>query len=385
MYFLAQQPKIERFVIDGGNRHTGVPLLLVESVELLEKIHLGTRRSLDRIQPLEAGLEPESLQVEWCEEGMALRIPDATGASCRREKPQIRTSVSVTKGMFHPTGGTILHIPYRFPESDNDEIYAIGSFHCSGVGWKVGQSVRPNGRGPDLGPVGLVLGVLTVSKSSREGTDIGGPSRSCMQMPPSSVIESLRASSPSVVCAWDCRAARASVLDFLGALLVLSVEDGRSLLVEAWSGRSIGIAPSTAMLRHEVKVAGALMEKSGGTMAGAGLLGTVRGERPLRAAPPRGEGEPCIVAVEKEREETHSRRLALICARTAVLQPRRFSVGTRLLRGVQLYAPILPPLDRWTHSHIHNPSCCSSCRVCHPLCTVWGAGTGHLQLRGPPH
>ncbi len=69
------------------------------------------------------------------------------------------------------------------------------------------------------------------------------------------------------------------------------------------SGRSIGIAPSTAMLRHEVKLA-AVVEKSGGRTEGAGLLAGTRGERPRRAAPPRGEGEPCIVAVEKEREET---------------------------------------------------------------------------------
>ena len=39
------------------------------------------------------------------------------------------------------------------------------------------------------------------------------------------------------------------------------------------SGRSIGIAPSTAMLRHEVKVAGDLIEKSGGRGGGAVCTG----------------------------------------------------------------------------------------------------------------
>lgn len=44
-------------------------------------------------------------------------------------------------------------------------------------------------------------------------------------------------------------------------------------------------------------------------------------------------------------------RLALI---SAVHQPRHLPRGNLWLRGVQFYAPILPPLDRWTHSHIHN-------------------------------
>ena len=99
------------------------------------------------------------------------------------------------------------------------------------------------------------------------------------------------------------RAASASVLDFLGALLLLESEGAASGAAGVGSGRSIGIAPSTAMLRHEVKVAGERMEKSGGRAGGAGESALVRGERPLRAGPPRGEGEPCIAAVEKERKE----------------------------------------------------------------------------------
>lgn len=295
MHFLPQGPEIQRFVIDGGNGDARVALLFVEPVELLQKIHLCTRRGLDRVEPLQAGLEAEPLRAREVR-GTA----HATGASSGRER-QERTSVSVTKGMFHPSGGTILTIPKRLPVSDIEAIYAMGSLNCSGVGWNVGQSERPNGRGPGLGPVGFVFAVLTEDRSSVGETRMGGPSRSWIRMPPSSVIESLRDSSPSVVCAWECRAARASVLDFLGALRE-SLEAGASLGC-AGSGRSIGIAPSTAMLRHEVKVA-TLAEKSGGTRDGDGLVGGARGERPLRAAAPRGEGEPCIVAVEKEREET---------------------------------------------------------------------------------
>ncbi len=33
------------------------------------------------------------------------------GASHLESTSRIRTSVSVTKGIFHPSGGTILHIP----------------------------------------------------------------------------------------------------------------------------------------------------------------------------------------------------------------------------------------------------------------------------------
>ena len=155
-----------------------------------------------------------------------------------------------------------------------------------------------------MGPLGRVFGVLTDDRSRVEGTGNGGPSLSWMRMPPSSVIESARVSSPALDWAWVWRAASASVLDFLGALLLLESEGAASGAAGVGSGRSIGIAPSTAMLRHEVKVAGERMEKSGGRAGGAGESALVRGERPLRAGPPRGEGEPCIVAVEKEREET---------------------------------------------------------------------------------
>ena len=118
--------------------------------------------------------------------------------------------MSVTNGIFHPMGGTILHIPYFFAVSDIEAIYAMGSLNCSGVGWNVGQSVRPNGLGVVLGTVGLVFGVLTEDKSNVGATGSGGPSLSWMRMPPSSVIESPRFSSPELDCAWECRAARAS-------------------------------------------------------------------------------------------------------------------------------------------------------------------------------
>lgn len=44
------------------------------------------------------------------------------------------TSVSVTKGILHPAGGTILHIPYFLALSEIDLMYPRGSFHCSSVG-----------------------------------------------------------------------------------------------------------------------------------------------------------------------------------------------------------------------------------------------------------
>ena len=62
MHFLPQQPEIERFVIDGGNGDARVALLLVEPVELLQKIHLRPGRRLDRVQPLQPRLEAEPLQ-----------------------------------------------------------------------------------------------------------------------------------------------------------------------------------------------------------------------------------------------------------------------------------------------------------------------------------
>ena len=107
------------------------------------------------------------------------------------------------------------------------------------------------------------------------------------------------------------------------------------------SGRSIGVAPSTAMLRHEVKVAGALIEKSGGRTTGAGLFGLVRGERPRRAGAPRGEGEPCIVAVEKEGRKE---RLSLVHSppktRPALCKPRAFRVGTTPFADLECLADL---------------------------------------------
>ncbi len=78
MHFLPQRPEIQRFVIDGGNGDARVALLLVEPVELLQKIHLGTRRRLDRVEPLQTGLEAKSLRAEEVRElrGQTPPAPD---------------------------------------------------------------------------------------------------------------------------------------------------------------------------------------------------------------------------------------------------------------------------------------------------------------------
>ena len=61
VHLLAQRPEIERLVIDCRYRYARIALLLVEAVELLEKIHLRSGGRLDGVEALEARLEAEPL------------------------------------------------------------------------------------------------------------------------------------------------------------------------------------------------------------------------------------------------------------------------------------------------------------------------------------
>ena len=61
VHLLAQEPEIERLVIDGGHGHAGVALLLVKAVQLLEEVDLGAGRRLDGVEALQSRLEAEPL------------------------------------------------------------------------------------------------------------------------------------------------------------------------------------------------------------------------------------------------------------------------------------------------------------------------------------
>lgn len=124
----------------------------------------------------------------------------------------------------------------------------------------MGQSVRPNGR--SLGFEGMLrgLGVFTEDMSRVGETRMGGPSLNFCLVPASTEVMS----SWSL---WALSAAMASVLDLRGARLD-SVPEGCNAslrgLLEVDSSLSIGIAPSTAISRHVVKVAAGRAENSGG-------------------------------------------------------------------------------------------------------------------------
>lgn len=57
-----------------------------------------------------------------------------------------RTSVSIAKSGFQPSGGIILHIPYLRPSGAIFLMYSMGSRNSSSVGLKVGASCNPCGR-----------------------------------------------------------------------------------------------------------------------------------------------------------------------------------------------------------------------------------------------
>lgn len=65
-------------------------------------------------------------------------------------------------------------------------MYAMGSLNCSGVGRKVGQSERPNGRSEGFEAVFLGFGVLTEFMSRDDGTRRGGPWCNWIRIPISS-------------------------------------------------------------------------------------------------------------------------------------------------------------------------------------------------------
>ena len=100
MDLFPQQPKIQGFVVDGGDGNARVPLLLVETIELFKEIDLGTRGGLDRVEALQTCLETERLERN-----------DALLACMHVDGTARLTSVSVTKGIAHPVGGMILHMP----------------------------------------------------------------------------------------------------------------------------------------------------------------------------------------------------------------------------------------------------------------------------------
>ena len=125
-------------MIDCRYYNTRIALLLVEAVELLEEIYLRPRGGLDRVEPLQTRLEAEPLSQQptkgqgqtssasaiQLSETSALVVRAPPGRHMRSserasgmgrmdgtEGATARTSVSVTKGMFQPWGGTILHMP----------------------------------------------------------------------------------------------------------------------------------------------------------------------------------------------------------------------------------------------------------------------------------
>ena len=217
-----------------------------------------------------------------------------------------RTSVSVTKGIAHPSGGTILHMPYVLAFSEIDLIYAIGSLNCSGVGRNVGQSVRPKGR--SLGFEGETRGegVFTEERLNAGETGIGGPSRKSTLRPTSSFDESFAASWATLAL----RAAMASVFDLRGARFGSAGVE--VFAVSLWfvtadvdSSLSMGMAPSTLMSRQVVKVAAADLPWTSCALLSGTALDIAR--RCVREAGDGGEGPECIGHSE-QRLEYASRR-----------------------------------------------------------------------------
>lgn len=70
-------------------------------------------------------------------------------------------SVSSSKGICHPSGGTILQIPYFFASGAMDSMYAMGSRNSSGVGRYAGQVGRSKRRASSVGPGSLGAEVRT--------------------------------------------------------------------------------------------------------------------------------------------------------------------------------------------------------------------------------
>ena len=106
VHLLAQRPEIERLVIDCRYRYARIALLLVEAVELLEEGYFSARGGLDGVEALQACLEAKCLClcVSW-------RVRQCLEATRAGGGNRTRTSVSVTKGIAQPNGGTILHMP----------------------------------------------------------------------------------------------------------------------------------------------------------------------------------------------------------------------------------------------------------------------------------
>ena len=93
-------------MVDCWDGDARVALLLVEAVELLEEGYFSARGGLDGVEALQACLEAKCLCscVSW-------RVRQWLEARRAGEGNRTRTSVSVTKGIAQPNGGTILHMP----------------------------------------------------------------------------------------------------------------------------------------------------------------------------------------------------------------------------------------------------------------------------------
>lgn len=154
------------------------------------------------------------------------------------------------------------------------------------------------------------LEVLTEDKSNVGETEMGVPS------PEKSPVGSCCAtSSLSSDVTWFCRAARACVLDFRGARLVLW--DVFCCDFPRWEGEgissceAIGTAPSTGIDRQEVNVAGCLFENSVSKASEereALPCAGVRGERPRREGDPRKEFGGETVCINKQMSDNNCYR-----------------------------------------------------------------------------
>ncbi len=104
----------------------------MKPVQLFQKVNLGTGRSLDRIKALQPCREPEFL--ETTSNKLLSLPPPLRNLYDKLMKKNLLTSVSVTKGMRHVSGGTIFAIPNSRAWGEIARIYDMGSLNSSGVG-----------------------------------------------------------------------------------------------------------------------------------------------------------------------------------------------------------------------------------------------------------
>jgi hypothetical protein len=138
-----------------------VPVLLVESCELVKIIVANAIATFDRVQLLTSCAEVEALHE--CVSVCPCHLQSA------KTEPNL-TSVLIAKVGFQPSGGIILQMPYLLPSGPILRMYSIGSRNSSSVGRKVGASEIPNKRsvlGSSLGWPGCpLLGTCDMSRGS---------------------------------------------------------------------------------------------------------------------------------------------------------------------------------------------------------------------------